>query len=82
MASMKTHRVNGPPRIAVVRSHNFEYAGTAEAFKGFGSRIGLALLGCKERVPDVDPDLTRERPQIPERCSNPSDGLQNLVHYI
>ena len=52
---LKTHGVNGSPRIAVMRSHNFEHAGTAKTFKGLRSRIGLAVLGCKERVSDVDP---------------------------
>ncbi|HVB86545.1 MAG TPA: hypothetical protein VNK23_07775, partial [Candidatus Dormibacteraeota bacterium] len=67
-------------RITVMRSHNFEHAGTAKTFEGFGGRISLAFLGCKERVPNVDPDLARGRPQISERRSNPSDGLQLAIH--
>ena len=33
------------PRIAVVRSYNFEHAGAAKAFKWFVGGIGLAFLG-------------------------------------
>lgn len=57
----KTNRIDRPPRIAVVRNRNFQDACTAEAFKWLGGGIRLAFLGCKERVPNFDPDLARER---------------------
>ena len=62
---LKTHGVNSPPCIAVMRSDDFEHVGTAKAFEGFGGGIGLALLGCKERVSNVDPDLAREKTANP-----------------
>lgn len=72
---LKTHRIDSSPRITMVRSYNFEHAGSAETFERLGGRIRLALLGCKERVSDIDPDRAREGTQIPERGSNPPDGL-------
>jgi phage-related protein len=38
-----------------------EHGGAAKAFEGFSGRVGLTLLGCKERVSDVGPDRARER---------------------
>jgi hypothetical protein len=77
---LKTHRINGPPRITVARSDNFEHASTPKTFEGLGGRIGFALLGCKERVSDVDPHWSWETAQIPERRPNPPDGLQLALH--
>jgi hypothetical protein len=77
---LKTHGLNSPPRIAVMRSDDFERASSAKAFERFSGGIGLAFLGCKERVPNVEPDLARERTQIPERCSDPSNGLPLACH--
>ena len=42
MASRKRTVINGAPRIAVVRSYNFEHADAAKTFKWFGGGIGLA----------------------------------------
>jgi hypothetical protein len=50
---MKTHGIDSPPRITMIRSHDLDHARTAEAFEGFSGRIDLALLGGKERMPDV-----------------------------
>ena len=58
---LKTHCVNGPPRIAVVRSYNFEYAGAAKAFERLRGGIGPAFLGCKEGLSDVASHRARER---------------------
>jgi hypothetical protein len=58
---LKTHRISGAPRIAVVRSHNFEHAGAAKAFKWFGRGIGLAFLSGEQRMSNVDPDRPRKR---------------------
>ena len=50
---LKTHRISGAPRIAVVRSHNFEHAGAAKAFKWFGRGIGLAFLSGEQRMSNM-----------------------------
>jgi hypothetical protein len=63
---LKADGVNGPPSIATFRSHDFENAGATKTSEGLGGGIDITLLGCKECVPDIDPDGTRKRPQIPE----------------
>jgi hypothetical protein len=58
---LKTHRINSAPRIAVVRSYNFEHAGAGKASKWFSRRIGLAFLGGEQSMSNVDPDRPRKR---------------------
>ena len=65
----------------VMRRHNLKDAGTAKTFERLCRRVGLALLRCKERVSDVDPDRARERLQFPERRSDPPDGFQFALHF-
>ncbi len=76
---LKTHGVDAPPGTAVTRDHDLEHAGKAEAFERLRGGIGLALLGGKERVPNVDPHLARERPQIPERRPTHLTGFSMLL---
>jgi hypothetical protein len=57
---LKAHGINGPPRIPVVRSYNFEHAGATKAFERFGRGIDSALLGHEECMSNVDPDLGRK----------------------
>ena len=45
---LKTHRTDSSPRISVVRSDNFEHAGTAKAFERFSS--GPAFLGSEHSM--------------------------------
>jgi hypothetical protein len=55
---LETHGINGSPRVAMVRSHNFEDAGSAKAFERFSRGIDPAFLGSEERMSNVDPDGT------------------------
>jgi hypothetical protein len=48
---LKTDRVDAPPRISVMRSHNFQHAGTAEAFEGLGGRSVLPSWAAKSACP-------------------------------
>jgi hypothetical protein len=63
----------------MVRNHKFDNAGATKPFQGLGRGIGLALLGRKERVSNVDPDRARERPQNLERRPHPPDGLSSTL---
>jgi len=58
---VKTHRLNRTPRIAVVRSYNFEHAGAAEAFQWFSGGIGPAFLSGEQSMSNISPDCTRKR---------------------
>lgn len=85
---MKTHCVNGPPRIAVVRSYDFEHAGTAKTFERLCGRIAFALLCRKQRVSNVAPDGARKRAQtlsdVPIHLtgfSSPSIRIPVYVYY-
>src|SRR5262249_12700191 len=57
---LKTHRINSSPRIPVVRSHNFDHAGTTKAFERFSSGIDPTFLGREECISNVNPDRAGE----------------------
>jgi hypothetical protein len=45
----------------MVRSHNFEHAGTTKTLQWLGGGIGFAFSSSEESVTDVDPDGAGER---------------------
>ena len=57
---------DSPPRVSVMRRHNFEHASPAKALERFGRGIGLSRLRGIESVANVDPDRTREGTKIPQ----------------
>lgn len=57
--------INRPLRIPLPRGRDFHYARSAKSFQWLRGRIGLALLRCKQCLPYVAPDVSRERLQVP-----------------
>jgi hypothetical protein len=78
---LKTHGIDSPPRITMIRSHDLDHARTAEVFEGFSGRIDLALLGGKSACPmSILTIRGKERKALSD--VPPTEQVSALLPYI
>jgi hypothetical protein len=62
---LKTHRIDSPPRITMVRCHNFEHAGTAKASEGLAAGSLLPSWAVTSACPmSILTELGKERKSL------------------